>query len=62
MRTSFSGLAQVTVLLRYWRLFGWKALWANSTRIYSRERQGLHNLVSKFSTPGGLPRSNETYV
>lgn len=23
---------------------------------YSRDRQGLHNLVSKFSTPSGLPR------
>lgn len=23
---------------------------------YSRDRQGLHNLISTFSTPGGLPR------
>jgi len=23
---------------------------------YSRDRQGLHNLISKFSTPTGLPR------
>jgi xylulose-5-phosphate/fructose-6-phosphate phosphoketolase len=23
---------------------------------YSRNRQGLHNLITKFSTPGGPPR------